>query len=260
MVEKENKISALLITLNEEKNIIDVLKNLDFAEEIIVVDSFSTDETPQLVNENPRAKLIQRHFKNYTDQKTYALSQASNNWVLFLDADERIPNKLKNEILNEIRKDASLTASAYFFKRTFMFKNRILRFSGWQSDKNYRLFKKGKVRFDHNKTVHETLLVDGDSKTLKNKLIHYSYSDYKSYKSKMLKYGRMKAADEYKIGVRASWYHFIFRPVYKFLNHFILRLGFLDGKKGVIICYLNALGVLERYKQLKRLHIENELI
>lgn len=247
-----NKLSALLITLNEENNIDAVLKNLYFADEIIVVDSFSTDTTPDRVRTHPKAKLIQRAFKNYTDQKTYAIAQASYNWILFIDADERIPKALENEIIEEMNADEDETVSAYFFKRTFMFKNEVLRFSGWQSDKNHRLFKKDSVHFDCKKIVHETLVVNGKSKTLRNKLIHYSYSNYQSYKAKMLKYGAMKALGEHKDRKRAHWYHFLFRPTYKFLNHYILRLGILDGKKGIIICYLNALGVLHRYRELKK--------
>jgi CDP-glycerol glycerophosphotransferase (TagB/SpsB family)/glycosyltransferase involved in cell wall biosynthesis len=250
---QKNKISALFITFNEAKNIVAVLENVGFADEIIVVDSNSTDGTPEKIKQFPKVKLIQRAFKNFTDQKSFALEQASNEWVLFLDADERIPDKLKNEIVKEVNSEEKDTASAYFFRRTFMFKNSVLRFSGWQSDKNYRLFKKSKVKFDIERTVHETLIIDGKSKILKNKLTHYSYDNYEKYKQKMLRYGTMKAHDEFKKGKKARWYHFIIRPAFKFFNHFILRLGFLDGIKGITISYLNALGVLQRYKELKKL-------
>ncbi|UOY05620.1 glycosyltransferase family 2 protein [Muricauda sp. SCSIO 64092] len=252
MGKKREKVSALLITYNEEQNIGEVLENLGFADEIIVVDSFSTDRTIDIIKKTKGIQLIQREFKNYTDQKQFALQQANNDWILFLDADERIPEPLKDEIL-EVLNSEKETASAYYFLRVFMFRNKVLRFSGWQTDKNYRFFRKSKVRFAQEKIVHETLIVEGASKTLKNKLIHYSYNDYESYKSKMVKYGQMKAHEEFKKGKRARWYHFLVRPTYKFLNHYVLRLGILDGKKGVIICYLNALGVWSRYKELKKL-------
>ena len=248
-----NNISALLITLNEEKNIDEVLENLSFANEIIVVDSYSKDKTVQKIKKNKDVILIQREFENYTEQKGFALSQANNNWVLFLDADERIPPKLKEEILNVTRKNDS-KVSAYYFLRQFMFQNQPLKFSGWQTDKNYRLFKKSKVHFDPSKIVHETLIVDGESATFKNKLIHFSYDNYEDYKKKMIKYGEMKALEEFKKGKKAMFYHFLFRPFYKFFNNYILRLGILDGRKGIIICYLNALGVYSRYKKLKQLH------
>lgn len=250
---KTNKISALLITLNEEKNIEAVLENISFADEIIVVDSYSTDATVEKIKNYPNVTLIQRPFKNYTDQKSFAMDQASYDWVLFMDADERVTDRLKNEILKTVNSDDN-EAVAYMFLRTFMFKNKKLRFSGWQSDKNYRLFRKSKVRFDQTKIVHETLNVDGKSAVLKNRLIHYSYSDYEDYKGKMLKYGEMRALEEHQKGKKARWYHFLFRPAYKFLNHYILRLGILDGNKGIIICYLNALGVWARYQKLRELN------
>lgn len=251
MNKASHKISALLITFNEEDNINEVLANLSFADEIIVVDSYSTDNTINLIKEHKNVQLICRKFINYTDQKRYALEQANYDWVLFLDADERITPTLKNEILDVINNPNK--AVAFYFQRTFMFKSKKLHFSGWQSDKNYRLFRKSKVSFDQDRIVHETLVVNGLSRTLTNKLLHYSYKSYDDYKGKMLKYGKMKAREEVKKGKKAHWYHFIFRPLYKFLNHYIIRLGILDGKKGFIICYLNALGVWARYKELKLL-------
>ena len=252
MSKEKHKISALLITLNEEENIREVLDNISFADEIIVVDSFSTDKTVELINQTPHIKVVQRIFKNYTDQKQFALEQAQNEWVLFLDADERMPEPLIKEVLEVVHSNG-VTASAYYFLRTFMFKKSVLHFSGWQTDKNYRLFKKDKVKFSEDRIVHETLIVDGPSETLKNRLIHYSYKNYNDYKSKMIKYGKMKAKEEFEKGKKAYWYHFLFRPFYKFCNHYFLRLGILDGKKGIIICYLNALGVWSRYKELKLL-------
>jgi len=242
----------LLITFNEENNIDEVLTNLDFTDEIIVVDSFSTDRTMEIVAKHKRVRGVQRAFKNYTDQKQFALDLATNDWILFLDADERIPDALKNEIIALVNIESE-TASAYYFLRIFMFQNKVLRFSGWQTDKNYRLFKKSKVGFAKDRIVHETLIVDGPSRTLKNKLIHYSYADYDNYRSKMVNYGKMKAKEEFRKGKRSKWHHFLWRPAYKFVNHYILRLGILDGKRGIIICYLNALGVWSRCVEMNKL-------
>src|SRR6056297_854778 len=247
----KNKLSAVFITYNEITHIDEVLTNVQFADEIIVVDSFSTDGTVERIKKRPNVTLIQRAFVNYTDQKSYAMSLASNDWVLFMDADERLTDRLKNEVLKTINDNTS--AAAYYFYRTFMFKQKVLRFSGWQSDKNFRLFRKSKVAFTKERIVHETLIVDGPIATLKNKLIHFSYKNYEDYKGKMVTYGQMKAQEELNKDYDPNAYHFIFRPAYKFLNHFIFRLGFLDGKRGLIISYLNALGVYSRYNELKRL-------
>lgn len=246
------KLSALMITFNEIEHIDAVLDNLSFADEIIIVDSFSTDGTVERIRSHPKAKLIQRVFKNYTDQKSFALTQASHDWVLFMDADERVTEPLRKEILNTL-KYRSTKASAYFFYRVFMFKDQVLHFSGWQTDKNYRLFRKSKVHFLQERIVHETLVVDGKSDLMENKLIHYSYKNFYDYKSKMIKYGQMKALEEVQKSYKPNLYHFLLRPLYKFFNQYILRLGILDGKKGMIICYLNALGVYTRYQELKRL-------
>lgn len=251
---KRSKISALMITYNEIEHIDAVLENLDFADEIVVVDSFSTDGTVERIKKNKKVKFIQKPFNNFTEQKSFALEQATHDWVLFLDADERVTNDLKHEILDVVTEN-SKTVSAYYFYRTFMFKNAELNFSGWQTDKNYRLFRKSKVYFTQDRIVHETLVVNGKSESLENKLIHYSYKNYEDYKSKMVKYGKMKALEESEKSYMPNAYHFILRPFYKFIHHYIFRLGILDGKKGIIICYLNALGVYSRYKELKRLKI-----
>ncbi len=247
----KNKISAVLITFNEIRNIDAVLTNLQFADEIIVVDSFSTDGTVAQIKKRPNVRFLQRPFVNYTEQKSFAMNQASNDWVLFMDADERLTDPLKNEILKTVNSEQQ--AVAYYFYRTFMFQNQVLRYSGWQSDKNFRLFRKSKVAFTKDRIVHETLIVDGKIGVLKNKLIHYSYNNYEDYKGKMIKYGQMKAQEELGKDYNPNAYHFLFRTFYKFFNHYILRFGFLDGKKGMIISYLNALGVYSRYKELKRL-------
>lgn len=247
----ENKISALFITFNEIINIDEVIQNVSFADEIIIVDSFSNDGTAERIKSYPKVKFIQRPFKDYTDQKSFAMSLATNDWVLFMDADERLTDALRDEVISTI--NSNNPAEAYYFYRTFMFQKKVLRFSGWQSDKNFRLFRKSKVDFTIERVVHETLIVDGKIGILKNKLIHYSYKDYPDYKGKMIKYGKMKAQEELDKNYTPNLYHFVFRPSYKFFNHYILRFGFLDGKKGIIISYLNALGVYSRYRELKRL-------
>lgn len=251
------KISGLVITLNEENNIESVIRNLDFVDEIIIVDSFSSDKTVEIIKQFPHVKLIQNKFENYTSQRNLAIDKASHNWILFLDADERITPDLQNEILETVKK--SDIADAYYFHRKFMFEGKPLHFSGWQTDKNIRLFKKDKARYVPGRLVHEILKVQGNVSILKGKLIHYSYTSYENYKSKMIYYGKLKAYEMHKKEIKPNAvYHMIIKPVYKFLYSYLIRLGFLDGKKGIIICYLNALSVYQRYPELKRLYSENK--
>lgn len=244
-------LSALIITYNEEKHIQSVLQDIDFADEIIVIDSYSTDKTVTLVREFPKAKLIQNKFIDYSSQRNFAIECAQNPWILFIDADERFTDELREEVIETVQKpDAK---SAYLFYRIFYFKNEHLRFSGWQTDKIFRLFQKDKARYVTERLVHEKLKVNGSVGKLKHKLIHYSYTDYASYKSKMVNYGKLKAKEEMAKGVHPNFFHFYLHPAYKFLYQYLVRLGFLDGRKGVIICYLNALSVWVRYQELKKL-------
>ncbi len=244
-------LSALIITFNEEKHIQEVLQDIDFADEIIVIDSFSTDKTVELVNTFPKAKLIQNTFVDYSSQRNFAIECAKNPWILFIDADERFTEELKEEVIETIQKPN--VSSAYLFYRIFMFENTKLNYSGWQTDKIFRLFQKDKAKYVTERLVHEKLTVNGKIGKLKHKLIHFSYTDYETYKSKMVNYGKLKAKEEFAKGIQPNFYHFYLHPTYKFLYQFIVRLGFLDGKKGAIICYLNALSVAVRYQELKKM-------
>ena len=234
-------LSALIITYNEEHNIASVIENLDIADEIIVVDSFSTDETTKIAATYNKVTVVQHPFENYATQRNYAISLAKNSWILFLDADERLTPELKEEIVETIQLKEAY--SAYYFYRTFMFKNTKIRFSGSQSDKIFRLFKKENAHYNLDKIVHEKLIVTGKTGKLKNKLIHYSYRNYSDYKQKMIFYGKLKAKEEFKKGIKPTFFHFYIRPLYQFIYQYIIRLGIFDGKKGIIICFLNAYSV-----------------
>ncbi|KGO90121.1 glycosyltransferase family 2 protein [Flavobacterium suncheonense] len=248
----ENKISGLVITLNEEKNIQPLIDNLSFADEIIIVDSFSSDKTAEIAKSNPSVKFIENKFENYSAQRNFAMSLASYPWILFLDADERIPDNLKEEIIATVKKPDS--KDAYFFYRKFMFKNSPLLFSGWQTDKNIRLFKKDKANYVPDRLVHEKLEVRGSVGKLKNQLIHYSYTDYESYKAKMTSYGKLKAQELFSKNMKPNFFHYYIKPAYKFFHSYVIRLGILDGKKGLTISYLNAYSIFVRFKELDKLY------
>ncbi|MEM7382032.1 MAG: glycosyltransferase family 2 protein [Bacteroidota bacterium] len=257
MSNPKEKISALIITYNEIGYIEKCIESVSFADEIIVVDSYSTDGTYEYLQIHPKVKVIQHPFSNFTLQKSFALKQATHDWVLFLDADEVVSHKLREEIVATV--NSKTDCVAFWFYRKFMFQNEPLHFSGWQTDKNYRLFRKSKAQFSDKKIVHETLVVDGKSGILREKLTHFCYKSFEDYKKKMLKYGRLKAKEDFYRERRFIFASLIFKPLWKFFNHYILRLGILDGKKGITICYLNALSDLERYRELKKLEKKNEL-
>jgi len=253
---QDQKLSALVITYNEIGYIEKCIESILFADEIIVVDSYSTDGTYEYLVNHPKVRVIQHPFKNFTAQKTFTLNQASNDWVLFVDADEVVTPELQNEIKNSIKNN--LDHVAYWFRRKFMFKSEGLRFSGWQTDKNYRLFKKSKVSFSTKRIVHETLDINGSSGILKNKLTHYCYKNYDTYKTKILLYGRLKAKEAFDKDKRFSFLLYLLKPTWKFFHNYIIRLGFLDGKKGIIVCGLDALCYVEHYRELQRLEREEQ--
>lgn len=247
---KDPKISALLIVYNEEKNIEEALKSVQFADEIIVLDSFSTDKTVEIIETKfPKVQLYQNKFEDFTKQRNLCITYAKNEWILFLDADERITSKLKSEILSEIKKPK--TAEAYFFKRKFFFKGEKVNYSGTQNDKNIRLFKKEVAHYDENKRVHEGLSNIENAGVLNNYLLHYSFDSYEAYHTKVIHYSKLKAKDLYEKRKSYDIVKQISKSAFNFFKTYILKLGFLDGKKGITLSYLSALSSFKTYQFLK---------
>lgn len=243
-------ISGLIITQNEEKNIQQVLECFDFCDEIIIVDSFSTDKTVEIAEKYPNVKIIQHKFEDFTKQRNLALDTAKNDWVLFLDGDERITPELRKEIIDELNKDQQ--KDAYYFYRKFFFAEKPINYSGTQTDKNFRLFRRSKARYIAGKKVHETLDVNGTIGEFRNKLLHYSVSDYESYKQKMIHYGVLKGQELAIKGKKYSILAQYSKTAFKFFKAYIMRLGILDGKEGYQLSYLQSLSVFETYESLKK--------
>ncbi|MEM6517491.1 MAG: glycosyltransferase family 2 protein [Bacteroidota bacterium] len=239
-------ISALAITYNEEHNIERFIKSLDFVDEIIIVDSHSTDSTAEMA-QDLGAKVIKRKFTNYSDQKNYALDQAKNNWVVFFDLDETIPKSLAEELKTVSQLPDNIVA--YKVKREFYFMGKQIKYSGFQNDWVFRLFDKRHCKFNDS-PVHEQLLTNGPTARLENISDHYTYKNFDHYNQKLTKYAKLQAEQLYKKNLRPNLYHFLFRPWYRFFHQYIIKLGFLDGKEGFILAYLNGFSVFKRYLQL----------
>ena len=245
-MENPVKITAIAITLNEAHNIEAYLNSLWFADEIVIVDSFSSDETVILASKHPKVTVFQRVFDNFSAQKNFAISKAKNDWVTFFDLDEEITPALSDEI---IEKANNPKAIAYFVKRDFYFMGKRIKYSGLQNDYVVRFFNKNHCKYNAN-LVHETLEVVGKSENLKNTLPHHTYKSIDDYTSKAHRYSALQAEMLYKKGKKPNYYHFLFRPFYRFLNQFIFRLGFLDGKEGFVLAYISAFSVFKRYVNL----------
>ncbi len=243
------KISAIIPTYNEEHNIIDAIESVSWADEILIVDSFSTDRTIQLAKEKG-AKIIQREYQYSASQKNWAIPQAKNQWILLLDADERVSDKLRIEIQKTLENE--FVNDAYWIKRQNYFMGKKVRFSGWQGDKVIRLFKRDVCRYE-DKNVHAEIICNGSVGFLNEKLTHFTFKDIKHYLEKWDRYSTWSAKDHFDKGQRPNLYHFIAKPAFRFFRDYIIRLGVLDGLTGLIICSLSSMGIFMRYLKLKQL-------
>jgi len=249
---RKNKLSVLVITHNEEDNIIDLIKNINFADEIVIVDSYSDDNTLALISKFPKVRVIQNKFENFSKQRNFALKQVKNDWVLFIDADERISNQLKNEILHKLEDPKDTIA--FHVKRDNYIADTFIKYSGWQNDCMTPLFNKNYVSYNEDKWVHETLTINGESTYLNNHLFHYTCKNYVDYALKMQLYSELKAKELFKKNVHPNFFHLQIKPLYRFFYHYVIKLGFLDGKNGKMIAKINALGVKNRFVFLKKLY------
>lgn len=248
------KISALLITYNEERNIQKFLDEAWYADEIVIVDSESTDRTAEIAKKHPKVRFIVRKFDHFTAQKNFTIEQAKNEWVTFFDADERIPKALIHEMLDEIEKDV---ADAFMVYRRFYFMDKYIKHSGWQNDKVIRLFKKSKNRYGEGRLVHELIDSKGKVKFLRNRLDHYSYFSVEEYDRKLTQYSILRAKELFEKRLKPNVFHFWIKPWYRFMHHYVMRLGILDGGEGYIISKLHAHSVFKRYLFLSKMW-ENE--
>ncbi|OYQ34670.1 glycosyl transferase family 2 [Flavobacterium cyanobacteriorum] len=239
------KISALAITFNEEDNIKRYVQSLSFADEIIIVDSLSTDKTTEIARELG-VKVITKAFLNFSEQRNFALQQASHDWILFFDLDEVVTPELEHEINKVLAADEGVIA--YHVKRKFHFMGRHIRFGGWQTDRVVRLFNKNFCSYSG--LVHEKLNTNGPVGILKEKVNHYSYKSFDNYNGKLTLYSKLQAESLYNKKKRPNAYHFFFRPFYRFCWQYFYRLGILDGKEGFILAYVHAFSVFKRYLQL----------
>ncbi len=245
------KITALLITFNEEEYIRDYILSMNFVDELIIVDSYSTDKTLEIIKEFPFITLYQRKFDNFSSQKNYAIEKASNDWIIFFDADERITEALKDEILETVLH--STEVNAFWIYRTTIYMGKEIKYSGLQNDKVIRLFKKEYCRYN-GKLVHEEIEVKGKVESLKNKMKHYSYKGLDTIILKRNKYAQLQAEALLIKGVKPTIFHFIIKPTFRFFKHFVLKRGFLDGFQGFMISFVYGYTVFIRYVKLWLLH------
>ena len=245
------KISAIIPTLNEEIHIADAIKSVSFADEIIVIDSFSEDKTIEIA-EKLNVKIIKREFDDFSSQKNFAINQASHDWIYILDADERVTKEVKEEIVSAVKNPKGFVG--FYVRRTFYFSGKKVNYSGFQRDKVIRLFLKEHCKYAG--LVHEKIISNGKIGFLKNKIDHFSYRNYDHYISKLNHYAAIRAKELHEKGNKVNIYHVMIKPAARFFIHYIVRLGFLDGFTGFLVAKTQAYGVLTRYIKLWLLNSE----
>ncbi|MFC4268974.1 glycosyltransferase family 2 protein [Polaribacter marinivivus] len=239
------KISAIIPTLNEEIHIEAAIKSVDFADEIIVIDSFSTDKTLELA-EKHNVKIIKRKFDDFSSQKNFAISKAKHPWIYVLDADERVTPEVQKEILEAVKSPKGCVG--FYVRRRYFFVGKPVNYCGFQRDKVVRLFLKEHCAYVG--LVHEKIVTKGELGFLRHKINHYGFRNYNHYIDKIHYYSSLKAKELYSKGRKVNYFHLFIKPFYRFILHYIIRLGFLDGTGGFILSKAFAYSVYVRYVKL----------
>ncbi len=238
------KISAIIPCFNEEVNIKDAIESCLFADEIIVVDSFSTDRTVEIIKEYPQVKLLQHEYIHSAAQKNWTIPQATHDWIFLLDADERTTPKLIEEVKKIVAQNP--VEVAFWIGRDNYFMDKKLNHV-WKGDAVIRLFRKSKCKYE-DKHVHAEVLAQGKVGRLQNKLIHDTYKGkgLEAHLVKGMRYTTWAALDRVNKIKKVTLYHLLIKPFFAFLKRYVLQLGVLDGKPGFIISCMGAWNVFIR--------------
>lgn len=244
-------LSVIIITRNEAADMRACLESVAWADELVVVDSGSTDDTVAIARELGATVHVTPDWPGFGPQKNRALAYATNDWVLSLDADERVTAELRAEIEAAMR-DPNAT-SAYDIPRLSAYCGRFMRHSGWYPDYVTRLFRRGAACFS-NDLVHERLIVDGKAARLRGLLLHYAFNDLEEVLRKVDQYSTAGAQRMHGQGRKGSLSGAVVRGLWSFIRTYILRLGFLDGREGFMLAISNAEGTYYRYVKLMLLN------
>ncbi|MDH4266811.1 MAG: glycosyltransferase family 2 protein [Deltaproteobacteria bacterium] len=243
------KISVAIITKDEEANIRACLESVKWADEIVVVDSGSTDRT-EMICQDFQARFFLEEWKGFPRQKNSAIEKTGNEWVLSLDADERVSPELRQEIQQSL--DKNPTFDGYFIARKNFFLGRWIRHCGWYPDFNLRLFRKSLGRFQE-REVHEKVEIQGKVGFLEHPLEHRTYSSLSDFLERMNRYSTLAAREMLRQGKRYCWFDAFFRPPFTFLQMYLLRAGFLEGYLGFLLAGLYSFYTFAKYSKLREL-------
>jgi glycosyltransferase involved in cell wall biosynthesis len=235
-------LSVIILTLNEESSLAGAIESVQWADEVLVVDAESTDATQSLARQLG-ATLRVKPFEDFSRQRNWAIGEARHDWVLMLDADERLSPALQEEIQQLLQ--GSPACAAYQIRRINYFMDRQIRYSGWQGDRVIRLFNRSSGTYAP-KTVHEKFATTGEMGQLKHPFLHYTYKSIASYLEKHDSYTTAAAREIASRGKKITPYHLLVKPGFHFFRSYLLKLGFLDGKQGIAIAWLGSYSVFMR--------------
>ena len=244
---KNVKISATIITYNEERNLPRALESLRCADEIIVVDCGSSDRTVELA-EKLGARVIESPWPGYAKQKNFAAEQAAHDWILSLDADESLSEALEAELWQW--KKRTPDRDAYTMPRLAQYLGRWIKHSGWYPDRKVRLYDRRKARWE-GPYVHESVKVTGAVGHFESNLLHFTCDSLSEHLKTMDRYTTLAAEQLLANGVKVTWSRLIFEPVWTFFSTYVLKLGFLDGVEGLAIANMAALYNFVKYAKAR---------
>ncbi len=239
-------VSATIITLNEEHSIAEALESVAWADEIIVVDSGSEDRTLDLCR-GFTERIFHRDWSGFVDQKNHAVGKASNDWILSLDADERISPELRREI--QEKRDSGFRKSGYRIPRRARFMGRWILHGDWYPDYQVRLFDRRKGEWRGGR-VHESVTVEGTIGEMQAEILHFTYRDFSEYLRKLETYSSLAAMDYSERGRKAASWMLLAKPLGVFLKAYLAKGGFRDGAAGFTVAVMGAVSVFFKYAKL----------
>lgn len=255
MVNSKPQISAIVVCFNEEDNIGRCLESLKWCDEIVVVDSFSTDRTAEICRQFTD-RVIQRRWTGYRDQKAFAHSQATKEWVFLVDSDEQVPQELREEIQEALRRCNSQVA-AFSVPRLVHYLGRWWWRGGWYPDYDIRIFRGELARWGGS-DPHEKVFVEGKVRRLKHPLYHFSYRDIADHWKRINRFTTISSGEMRAERKRWRWADNLFRPPFRFFRSYVWKRGMLEGFPGFFIAATAAVYVFLKYAKLRELELKEK--
>ena len=256
MSDRKPEISAIVVCFNEEDNIGRCLASLKWCDEIVVVDAFSTDRTVEIARRYTD-RVIQRRWSGYRDQKSFAHSQASREWVFLVDSDEEVSAELRAEIGDALSRFGA-GVDAFTVPRLVFYLGRWWRRGGWYPDYDIRIFRNDRARWG-GVDPHEKILVDGPVRRLRNPLFHYSYRDVADHWRRINRFTEIAASEQDGGGRPWRWSDTLLRPPFRFFRSYVLKRGFMEEFPGFFTAATAAMYVFLKYVKLRELELKRQI-